>query len=136
MADSSLRFHEYWPLFVRAHENPVVRRVHFVATTIGVGCAVLGAFGRRMSFVLAAPTVALVPTWIARRIIEPAASPLPRHAVFGILASLKMWGMTLAGTIDEEAARLADVRESEDSDFEDEDHAHPPPNMVTDHTLH
>jgi hypothetical protein len=135
MADSSLRFHEYWPLFVRAHENPVVRRVHFAATTTGIGCAVLGAFGRRMTFLLAAPAVALVPTWIARRIAK-VSSPLPRHAVFRIVASLKMWGMTLAGTMDEEVERLTDGPTARGSDHEDDDHPHPPPNMVTDHTLH
>ena len=136
MPDPLLRFREYWPVFVRAHESPAVRRVHFVATTAGIGCAVLGVFGRRLSLVLAAPAVALVPTWIARRFAGSASVELPAHAVFRVAASLKMWAMTLAGTMAREAASVVDASREEPLDMADEDHPYPPPNMVTDHTLH
>lgn len=137
MPDSPLTFDEYWPAFVRAHESTVVRRVHFVATSAGIGCAVAGVFGRRLSFLLAAPAVALVPTWMARRFSGEGAAPLPNHAVFRIVASLKMWAMTLAGTMAEETASIAHAESEEPQSADaDQDLPHPPPNMVTDHTLH
>jgi hypothetical protein len=48
-----------------------------------------------------------------------------------------MWAMTLAGTMAREAASVVDAaREEPLGDMADEDHPYPPPNMVTDHTLH
>lgn len=137
MPDTPLTFDEYWPAFVRAHESSVVRRVHFVATSAAVGCAVAGVFGRRLTLVLAAPAVALLPTWVARRLSGNASAPLPGHAVFRVVASLKMWAMTLAGTMVEEAVNIASAERDDGVTADaDQDLPHPPPNMVTDHTLH
>lgn len=136
MADSPLRFDEYWQLFVRAHESVVVRRVQAAAVTTGIGLAVLGIFSRRASLVVVAPAVALVPTWVARRVSGTASVVLPHHAGFRFAASLKMWGMTLAGAMEAEVARVMSVPPEEASDPADDDRPHPPPNMVTDHTLH
>ena len=134
MQDSPLRFDDYWLLFVRAHERAIVRRVQAVAVTAGLGCAALGVVTRKLGLVVAAPAVALVPTWVLRRLGRGA--ELPFHPAFHVVASLKMWSMTLASSMDAEVARVADASRETPSDLADDDRSHPPPNMVTDHTLH
>jgi hypothetical protein len=132
MSESSLSFDEYWALFVRAHASPFVRRVHFVSVTAALGCAALGILTRRRGLVLAASAVAVVPPWAARKFESGAALPPPLHPLLTLLATTKMWQMTLAGTMDQEVARLAGA----EPETEPVDRTHPRPNMVTDHTLH
>jgi hypothetical protein len=132
MSEPSPSFDEYWALFVRAHASPFVRRVHFFSVTAALGCAVLGVLTRRRGLVLAASAVAVVPPWAARKLDKGETLPPPLHPLLTLLATTKMWQMTLAGTMDAEVARLmGPVTEDEPADG-----THPRPNMVTDHTLH
>lgn len=124
-------FEEYWARFVRAHVHRATRRVQFVATSLGLASVFAGLVFRRGVLVVLAPAVAWVPTWLAQRTFEDGATRTPLHAMFEAAANLKMWRMTLAGTMDAEVERLAAA---------DEPRSHgegtPRPNMVTDHTLH
>ena len=81
--------------------------------------------------VLLAPAVAWIPTWLAQRAFEDGVARPPPHAAFEAAANLKMWRMTLAGTMDAEVERLA----AADDLPIDGDRA-PQTNMFTDHTLH
>lgn len=129
----SVTFDEYWDLFVRAHAEPSVRRVHFVATSAGLGVAAVGVLTRRVTLLLVATAVAFVPPWAARKAGGPRTT-LPFHPAYAALASARMWRMTLVGTMSAEVVRVlrTDVEDAPDSD----DGPLPRPNMVTDHTLH
>jgi hypothetical protein len=123
-------FEEYWVTFVRAHVNVATRRVQFVATSLGLASALAGVVWRRGMLVVLAPAIAWLPTWLAQRAFEEGAPP-PRHTGFAVAANLKMWRMTLDGTMDDEVDRLVPV------DGRSPGRAGTPqPNMVTDHTLH
>jgi hypothetical protein len=127
-------FDEYWLLFVRAHEHPLLRRAQLLATTAGISCLAVGLLGRRASLLLAAPVVGLVPPWVLGRVLSPEVD-LPPDPLYRLLASLKMWGMTLAGTFEDELAR-ASMMTPRPEGVAAEEPLHPPTNMVTDHTLH
>lgn len=131
MQSNVLTFEEYWVGFVRAHVRRATRRVQFVATSLGLASAFAGLVWRRSVLVLLAPAVAWVPTWFAQRAFEDGVARPPPHAAFEAAANLKMWKMTLAGTMDAEVERLA----ADEHLQIDRDRA-PRPNMVTDHTLH
>jgi hypothetical protein len=127
-------FDAYWRAFVRAHENPLRRRTQLVATTAGISVLALGVFARRLSLLILAPVVGLVPPVLLEKALgEP--PYLPPAALYRLLASIKMWGMTLAGTFEEELVRAAleNAQAPEDTTGQE---PHPPTNMVTDHTLH
>jgi len=133
MAFPSLTFDEYWDLFVRAHADETIRRIHFVSVSAGLGCAVLGLLTRRASIVLAAPVVAFVPSWAARALGASDAA-LPFHPAYAALASARMWHLTLRGVMKHEVDRV--LRYERDDAPESGDGPLPRPNMVTDHTLH
>jgi hypothetical protein len=126
-----MTFEEYWVHFVRAHVHRATRRVQFVAISLGLASAFAGLVWKRGILVVLAPAVAWVPTWLAQRAFEDGAPRPPAHAVFEVAANLKMWRMTLAGTMDAEVQRLAAA-----ADSEIDHNGAPQPNMVTDHTLH
>mgnify|MGYP001557379045 CR=1 FL=1 len=127
-----MTFPEYWVVFVRAHASPSVRRVHFVSMSAALGCAVFGVASRRTGLLALATAVALVPTWLARRLEETRG--LAGYPAFAAAASLKMWRMTLEGTMDAEVLRVLGAEFVEPA--AEEEVSVPPPNMVTDHTLH
>jgi len=98
---------------------------------LGLASAFAGLVWKRGVLVVLAPAVAWVPTWLAQRAFEGGAERPPFHAAFEAAANLKMWRMTLAGTMDAEVERLAATNgPARDGERE------PRPNMVTDHTLH
>lgn len=131
MQSTALTFEEYWAHFVRAHARRATRRVQFVAVSLGLASAFAGLVWKRGVLVVVAPAVAWVPGWLARRALESGTPRPPLHTVFEAAANLKMWKMTLAGTMDAEVERLAGT------EVPPADRARAPrPNMVTDHTLH
>jgi hypothetical protein len=131
MESPALTFEEYWVHFVRAHVRRATRRVQFAATSLGLASAFTGLVWKRGVLVVLAPAVAWLPTWLAQRAFEDGSPRPPLHAAFEAAANLKMWRMTLAGTMDAEVERLAAV-----DDPPRNGERTPRPNMVTDHTLH
>lgn len=130
MQSQALTFEEYWVCFVRAHVRRATRRVQFVATSVGLASAVAGLVWRRGILVVLAPALAWIPTWVAQRAFGDDGARAPLHAAFEVAANLKMWRMTLAGTMEAEIERLMPEREPNERE------GAPRPNMVTDHTLH
>lgn len=132
MSSASLTFEEYWNRFVCAHASLSTRRVQFVATSLGLASAIAGLVWKRGVLVVLAPALAWVPTWLARRAFEGGAERPPPHPAYAVAANLKMWRMTLDGTMDAEVERVA--AEMETSAVAGP--RTPLPNMVTDHTIH
>jgi hypothetical protein len=126
-------FDAYWRAYVLSHENPVRRRTQLIATTAWISMLALGVLTRRATLLLLAPVVGLLPPVLLEKVSREARR-LPPLPLYRLLASLKMWGMTLAGTFEEELVRASlDDTEAPEST---EEQPHPPTNMVTDHTLH
>jgi len=131
MQPAAQSFEEYWVGFVRAHVRSTTRRVQFVATSLGLASALAGLLWKRGVLVVLAPAVAWIPTRVAQRAFEAGAQRPPVDPVFEVAANLKMWRMTLTGTMQAEVDRL-----TAESGRPAERPSTPEPNMVTDHTLH
>ncbi|HEX3597142.1 MAG TPA: Mpo1-like protein [Polyangiaceae bacterium] len=125
-------FEDYWGTFVRAHAAPSLRRLSFMAMSAGLGSATAFLLTRRTLFLLLAPVVAFVPPFIARRLSGESSAFAAEHPLYYAAASLKMWHMTLTGTMEGEVGRFTAEEPPRDAG----DPSFPRPNMVTDHTLH
>jgi len=136
MSDSRMSFEQYWVLFVRAHVNPLARRTRFAATSASVACAAAGVLSRRGSLLVLAAALAWVPNWVARQMLEGAVVGVPANVPYAVLASLKLCEMSLLGTFDAEIQRVLAIDEQKPMNAPGGDPTVPPPNMVTDHTLH
>ena len=151
MAANARSFEEYWLAFVRAHSHPSTRRLVFAAVSAGIGSAAAGVLVRKPLLLLLSPFIAFGPTLFAQKIAGAAPVLAAAHPLFYVLSSLKMWRMTLKGTIEGEVARAMAVERDADRGTRawrtgqpqregegeaEEAEAYPRPNMVTDHTLH
>lgn len=108
-------FEEFWPYYVSQHRNPTSRRLHFVGTTLGLGCvAVSPVFPPAL---LAAPVVGYGMAWIGHFAFEknrPASWQSAKHFVWSFRGDLRMWRMMLVGDMDAEVERIEDMYDLDD----------------------
>jgi hypothetical protein len=139
MASVAPTFEEYWLAFVRAHSRPSTRRLVYATMSAGIGAAAIGVLTRRPFLLLLAPVIAFAPSLIAQKVAGSTPPLGSMHPVFHALSSLKMWHMTVSGTMESEVVRIMaeerDVDRAAPERTSPEPH-YPRPNMVTDHTLH
>lgn len=100
-------FEEFWPYYVSQHKNPTCRRLHFVGTTIAMGCVAVSPF--MPSALLAAPVAGYGLAWIGHFAFEknkPASWGGAKAAWWSLRGDLRMWMYMLEGTMDAEVERV------------------------------
>lgn len=103
-------FEEFWPYYVSQHQDPTCRRLHFVGTTLAMGCLAVAPFAPPA--LLAAPVVGYGLAWIGHFAFEknrPATWGGARAALWSLRGDLRMWRHMVAGTMDAEVERHADA---------------------------
>lgn len=106
--NSPQTFEEFWPYYVSQHQNRTCRRLHFVGTTIAMGC--IAASPWYPPALLAAPVAGYGLAWIGHFAFEknrPASWGGARAAVWSLRGDLRMWGKMLRGRMDTEVERHA-----------------------------
>src|ERR1700744_6169409 len=101
-------FEAFWPYYVSQHQNPTCRRLHFVGTTLAMGCLAIAPF--HPAALLAAPIAGYGFAWIGPFAFEhnkPATWGSPKAAVYSLLGDLRMWRLMLTGEMDAVAAQYA-----------------------------
>lgn len=123
-------FEEFWPFYVREHSNKLTRKLHFIGTTLALGCAAAALVTRRRWLLLAAPVVGYGPAWISHFFVEKNRPATFKHPLWSLRADFVMWMKMIDGTMDAEVDRVLENERA--SVFEDVDIR---PNMQTDGTL-
>ena len=109
-------FEEFWPYYVSQHRDKTCRRLHFVGTTIAMGCVAAAPF--YPPALLAAPVAGYGFAWIGHFAFEknkPASWLGAKELVWSLRGDLRMWKKMLVGEMDAEVERLAD-RYGEETD--------------------
>jgi hypothetical protein len=99
-------FEEFWPFYVREHQNETNRMLHFVGTTLAGGVIAAAALTRRPALLLAFPVVGYGFAWVGHFLFEgnkPASWSYPAWSFRG---DLVMWWKTATGTMNDEVARV------------------------------
>lgn len=103
-------FEEFWPYYVSQHRNATSRKLHFVGTSLAIGCvAVAPLFPPAL---LAAPVVGYGMAWIGHFGFEknkPASWASAKHFAWSLRGDLRMWRLMIAGDMDAEVERVEDV---------------------------
>jgi hypothetical protein len=100
-------FEEFWPFYVSQHQNKTCRRLHFVGTTIAMGCVAVSPW--YPPALLAAPVAGYGLAWIGHFVFEknkPASWLGPKQVVWSLRGDLRMWTKMLTGTMDREVESL------------------------------
>jgi hypothetical protein len=100
-------FEEFWPYYVRAHSNKTNRRLHFVGTTLAMGCVGAAALLRRPSLLLAAPVVGYGFAWVGHFVFQKNVPATFGHPAWSFKADFVMWSKIANGTMDAEVERYA-----------------------------
>ena len=101
-------FEEFWPYYVSQHTNPTCRKLHFVGTSIAMGCVAISPFVP--SALLAAPVAGYGLAWIGHFVFEknkPASWGGAKAAWWSLRGDLRMWTRMVQGTMDAEVERVA-----------------------------
>ena len=102
-------FEEFWPYYVSQHQNRTCRRLHFVGTTLAMGCVAISPWAP--GALLAAPVVGYGFAWVGHFAFEknrPATWGGKKAALWSLRGDLRMWRYMLTGVMDAEVERLSD----------------------------
>ena len=105
-SDRIPNFEQFWPYYVREHQNKTTRILHFIGTTAAVATACAAVLTRRPALVGAALVVGYGPSWIGHFFIEKNRPATFKYPLWSLLADFKMWGKIAAGTMDAEVERV------------------------------
>jgi hypothetical protein len=103
-------FEEFWPYYVSQHQNRTCRQLHFVGTTIAMGCVAIAPW--YPAALLAAPVAGYGLAWIGHFAFEknkPASWGGAKAALWSLRGDLRMWRRMLEGTMEAEVERFSDV---------------------------
>jgi len=99
-----MTFQEFWPAYLRAHSRPATRAVHYCATLVGAGSAIIAA-ATLEPFFLAGIGPAYALAIGSHRFIEKNRPLIRVNPVFGAIADLRMFWLALTGGLTRELAR-------------------------------
>jgi hypothetical protein len=105
-------FEEFWLQYVREHQSPTTRKLHFLGTSVALGLAAYGAARRKPWALVAAPCAGYAFAWLSHFMVEKNQPTTHSHPWMSLRANLRMWGKTVRGTMDAVVAEVqaADVR--------------------------
>lgn len=100
-------FEEFWPYYVSQHQHPMCRKLHFVGTSIALGCVAVSPV--YPAALLAAPVVGYGFAWIGHFVYEknkPASWGGVKAFAWSLRGDLRMWRLMATGAMDGELARF------------------------------
>jgi hypothetical protein len=101
-------FEEFWPYYVSQHRDPTCRRLHFIGTSLALGCVAISPVVPQA--LLAAPVLGYGCAWIGHFVYEknrPASWGGARAFAWSLRGDLRMWRLMLVGAMDAELDRFA-----------------------------
>ncbi|HEY1818256.1 MAG TPA: DUF962 domain-containing protein [Kofleriaceae bacterium] len=101
-------FEDFWPYYVSQHRDPTCRRLHFVGTSLAMGCIAVAPL--HPAALLAAPVFGYSLAWIGHFAFEknkPATWGGIKAAAYSLRGDFRMWRLMLAGKMDDVVAQHA-----------------------------
>ena len=119
MTERFQSFEEFWPFYVSQHRDRTSRRLHFVGTTLAMGCVAAAPF--YPPALLAAPVCGYGFAWAGHYIFEknkPATFRGRKEILWSLRGDFRMWMKMATGAMDAEIDRLAVTHAAETEAFE------------------
>ena len=113
MSDQEFRtFEEFWPFYVKEHQQKATRILHFIGTTSAMACLAGGLLTKRRWLLALAPVVGYAPSWASHFFIEGNRPATFKHPVWSLRADLVMWSKMVRFQMGDEVERV--LREDRD----------------------
>ncbi|HEY7160738.1 MAG TPA: DUF962 domain-containing protein [Acidobacteriota bacterium] len=102
-------FAEFWPFYVLEHSKPGTRQLHFIGTTLLFVNLVAIPLTGSIWFLPAGIVAAYSCAWIGHFGIEKNRPATFQYPFFSLIGDFKMYGMMLAGKMDQEVENLKSI---------------------------
>jgi hypothetical protein len=99
-------FAEFWPYYVKEHRDPKTRRLHFVGTAAALATVATAVVTGKKKLLPLALVAGYGPAWFSHFFIEKNRPATFQYPLFSLAADFVMFGKMLAGTMDDEVARI------------------------------
>lgn len=100
-------FEEFWPYYVSQHQHPTCRKLHFIGTSIALGCVAIAPLYPQA--LLVAPIAGYGLAWIGHFAFEknkPASWGGVKQFAWSLRGDLRMWRLMATGAMDGEIEKL------------------------------
>lgn len=92
-------FEEFWPVYLRAHSKSATRACHYLATVIGVGCAVAALVTQIWWLVLVGIAGGYAVAVASHPLIEGNSALVRPHTVWAACSDLRMFAYWATGRL-------------------------------------
>ena len=89
-------FGEFYPFYLSEHSNRTCRRLHFVGTTIGLGCVIAALVTGNLWYVLAGLVAGYLLAWIGHFVFEKNRPATFTYPLYSFMGDWVMWRDILA----------------------------------------
>jgi hypothetical protein len=103
-------FHDFWPVYVLAHSQPLTRLFHTAGTLTGWGILLAAIILHKWWLIVAALLVPYALAWFSHFFVEHNRPATFGHPLWSWAADQKMVAMVLAGKMGREVERCAAER--------------------------
>jgi hypothetical protein len=93
-------FASFYPFYLSQHENRWCRRLHFVGSSIGLGCAALALTRRQPSLIAAGLLAGYGLAWVGHFGFEKNRPATFQHPVYSFIGDWAMWRDIATGKIE------------------------------------
>jgi len=98
-------FGAFWPFYLREHSDPRTRALHYVGSTLALGCLALALLLMDPWFLLGMPLSGYFFAWVAHFAIEHNRPATFTYPLWSLLADYRMFFLFLAGRLEPELVR-------------------------------
>ncbi len=100
-------FEEFWPYYVSQHLDPTCRTLHFVGTSLALGCVAIAPL--YPAALLAAPVFGYGLAWVGHGVFEKNKPASFQHPLWSLRGDLRMWKLTITRKMESELARAREL---------------------------
>jgi hypothetical protein len=100
---------EFWPFYVREHNHPVCRVLHFVGSTLVLALLGWVLYSQQWLYLIALPFVGYGFAWVGHFGIEKNRPASFSYPLWSFMADWKMWAYMLVGRMGGEVQRANSV---------------------------
>lgn len=98
-------FRQFWPFYVREHQKPVTRALHFIGSTCVLAIVAAAVVTGRPWLLAATPVVGYGFAWVGHFGFEKNRPATFKYPIYSLLADWVMYGKILSGTMRAEVER-------------------------------
>ncbi len=98
-------FEDFWPYYVREHSTSGCRRLHFIGSTLGLGCLISAFATANLWFIPLGLVLGYGFAWAGHFLIEHNQPATFQYPLWSFRADWKMWGLMLIGRMQTEVER-------------------------------